>query len=154
MSGGTSEGSDQPVETADLRSWYGTLRDELAAKPPRDVARELPGLTERVETLSEEADDDHRIVVGVSFTTNYTCLDYCIDRVLETPTDGQRVETVKEPVSASHRYVRFTCPPDPHFDPCALRALLLSAVDREYRRGDDQPTSGLARVWESFGAVE
>lgn len=144
MIGGTTEGAESDIA---VQHWYETLRATLLEKPAQDVAHELPGLVERVGELAEDAD---RLVIGVSFTPKHTCLDYSIDRVVETD-DEPRVEPVKEPVSTTHRYVHFAYPPDPHFDACALRALLLAAVDREYRNEDGQePTTGIARLWESF----
>lgn len=153
MSGGTTEGGEEARRGQNRQRWYATLRETLLSKPAQDVAHELPGLVERIKELS--ADDADHLVIGVSFTPKHTCLDYSIDRVIDAG-EEPRVETEKEPVSTTHRYVHFAYPPDPGFDACALRALLLAAVDEERwnTAGGESTATGIARLWENFGTVE
>lgn len=133
----------------DLAGWYADVRETLTGKPPRDVARELPGL---VDHLADADDRVDHYVVAVSFTRNHTCLDYAVDRVT-VDGDGEPVtETVKAPASGSHRYVHFAHPPDPQFDAAALRARLLAAVDDERRAlaEVEEAPSGFAGLWEKL----
>lgn len=131
----------------DFAGWYAAVADALREKPPDDVGRELPGL---VDHVTEDDDVDH-YVVGVSFTKGHACFDYAVDAVREN--DGDRVvETIKPPASESHRYVRFTHPPDPHFDASALRARLVAALDEGRREAADSaaPRPGFAELWEEL----
>jgi len=121
-----------------LVAFYRTLSEELRTKPPEDLSRELPGLVDHVADLASAGDD---LAVGVSFTKNHTGLDYSIHRI-----NGERLAPEKEPVTDTHRYVRFTHPPDHHFDASALRARLMGAVARE-RKEIEQPTSRFADLW-------
>lgn len=136
--GGASDGS--------LRAWYAGRLEELLEKSPDDLGRELSGLTEQLAEIARGAEDTRETLVGVSFTGNGTCLDYTVHRVVET--DG-RVETVKAPVSDSHRYVRFSHPPDPNVDAGAIRGRLIEAIERERSALRETP-SGLADVWEQL----
>ena len=133
--------------------WYVQVGAALREKPPADVARELPGLVDAVAAAEEGVD---HYVLGVSFSTRHTCLDYAIEAVY-TADDGEdpRVETVKAPTAESHRYVHFAHPPDPHFDASALRARLVAAVDRERREaasaaGAEPRRPGFADLWEDL----
>lgn len=123
---------------ADVSTWYGELREEFRKKPPEDVSHEFPNLVEQVRGLASAGDP---IVVGASFTKHFTGLDYSLHRMRD-----EYLEPIKEPVSATHRYVRFTHPPDHHFDASALRARLLGAIDRE-RRNVERPRSTFADLW-------
>ena len=138
----TEDGPDDDGE------WYVDVAAALRKKQPEDVAREVPGL---VDIVAEADPGVDHFVVGVSFSTRHTRLDYAVEAVRG---DGEErtVETVKEPTAAGHRYVHFTHPPDPHFDAAALRARILSAVDRARREAasDDPPTPGFADLWEDL----
>lgn len=133
----------------DLAGWYAAVADALREKSPDVVGHELPGL---VDAVAEEdrLDVDH-YVVGVSFTKQHACFDYAVDAVRET--EGDRVvETIKPPASESHRYVRFTHPPDPYFDASALRARLVAALDEGRREAVESAAHrpGFAELWEEL----
>lgn len=119
-------------------AFYRALSEELRTKAPEDLSRELPGLVDHVAELASAGDD---LAVGVSFTKHHTGLDYSIHRVT-----ADRLLPEKEPVTDTHRYVRFTHPPDHHFDASALRARLLAAIARE-RKDLEQRTSRFADLW-------
>lgn len=138
---GATSGADGSLET-----WYDERLEELLEKPAHDLRRELSGLVEQLAEIARETDDTREVSVGVSFTGNGTCLDYSVHRVVEP--EG-RVETVKDPVSESHRYVRFAHPPDPNVDAGAIRGRLVDAIERE-RRANREAPSGLADVWEQL----
>lgn len=114
-----------------IRRQYRTIRDELVTTPADELAHQLPSLIEEIAEISQQ-DDTVRFLAGVSFTQNYTLLDYHLDRVVETE-DGRRVEEIKTAVSQNHRYLRFSYPADPAFDARALRGALLASLDRELR---------------------
>lgn len=125
--------------------WCERVRTALQEKTADDVARELPGLVDRLASVSSEVEDTRRFFVGVSLSRNDTLLDYSLSRVGGDAT----VETLKEPVSTDHRYLTFAYPPDPHFDAAALRGALLGTVEAHLRAltaKEDIPR--IARLWD------
>ena len=128
------------------------MRNTILAMDGRDVARQLPNL---VEEVVERVDDDVRtlqFVVGVSVSRNATLLDYRLERLVDNGQPAPRRETLKPPVSDSHRYLTFRLPPDPGFGPETLRGALLTALERDLadhgwpasraagRNGEDEAT--------------
>lgn len=140
---------DRNDPDAAIVEWYDEVAAALSEKPPATVAHELPGL---IEHVAEDAPEVDHYRVGVSFTKKHGCLDYAIERIVETDgaSDDLVVETAKPPASENHRYVHFVHPPDPHFDASALRARLLGAVHRERQAAADVEVPPFAALWEQL----
>lgn len=121
-----------PVDTEVSRN-YSEIQSNLASMPPEVIGRSLPNL---VDTVAAESsiEGTRRFRIGVSFSRQFRPLDYQLDRVYESEEGGRAVESIKEPVSTNHRYLRFTYPRDPSFDACALRGALLAVVEGEIAR--------------------
>lgn len=130
---------------SDSPDWHADVLEALLEMSAADVAAALPGLVGHI--AESETDVDH-YVIGVSFSTNHTPLDYAVDRVRTGEGD---LEPVIEPASDRHAYVHFTHPPDPGFNSDALRARLVGAVDRE-RRGNPEESAStpLAELWDEL----
>lgn len=127
-------------------TWYVDVMQALLETKPADVTAALPGLVDVVAGADEDVD---HYVVGVSFSRQYTPLDYAVDRIREP---GDDPEPVVEPASERHAYVHFSHPRDPQFDGSSLRARLLGALERERRaaRNPDGSSSRLADLWEDL----
>ncbi len=154
----TSDPSAPPldIESPDgLDEHYQGIQDELRTASPDDLRLQLPNVVDSIRSLSVE-EDTVRFLLGVSFTHDYTPLDYRLERYLNTGSgDSHRVETVKEPVSGSHGYLSVIYPPDPAFDWHALRSVLLAAVERNRHTLETDPTasvtgSRLVDLWDQL----
>lgn len=129
---GRSSTEPEKEDLERIHRQYRTIRDELVATPIDELGHQLSSLIRDI-TETSRRDDTIRFLVGVSFTRNYTPLDYHLDRIVETENDGRHVEEVKAAISQNHRYLRFSYPADPEFDAPALRGALLASLDRELR---------------------
>lgn len=121
-----------PVD-AEVSNNYSEIQSNLASMPAEVIDRSLPNLVDSVAAESTR-DDTRRFRIGVSFSRQYRPLDYQLDRVYDDEDGDREVESIKEPVSTNHRYLRFTYPQDPSFDACALRGALLAVVEGEIAR--------------------
>lgn len=152
---------DPSIETIDfdasdgLDEHYLAIRDQLQMTAPEDIRLQLPNLVETIRELSTDP-ETVRFLLGVSFTGDYTPLDYRLERYY-TADDAEtnQVEAVKVPVSATHGYLTVVYPPDPDFDGQALRTALLTAVERNVHTLEADPTasvtgSRLADLWEQL----
>lgn len=152
---------DPSLETIDFDSSDGldehhlAIRDQLKSTAPEDIRLQLPNLVETIREMSADP-ETVRFLLGVSFTRDYTPLDYRLERYHSADDDkGNQVEAVKVPVSSSHGYLTVVYPPDPQFDGRALRAALLTAVERNVHTLEADPTasvtgSRLADLWEQL----
>ncbi|MDX1744605.1 MAG: hypothetical protein R3324_01595 [Halobacteriales archaeon] len=121
-----------PVD-AEISHNYSEIQSNLASMSAEVIDRSLPNLVDAIETASSR-ETTRRFRIGVSFSRQFRPLDYQLDRVYEGDEGGREIESIKEPVSTKHRYLRFTYPPDPSFDACALRGALLAVVEGEIAR--------------------
>lgn len=138
-----------------LDEHYQAIQEELRLASPEDLRLQLPNLVESIHELSRE-DSTVRFLIGVSFTHDFTPLDYRLERYRMVEDDPEpKVETIKEPVSASHSYLTVIYPPDPGFGADALRTVLLAAVERTRHTLETDPTtsmtgSRLLDLWEQL----
>lgn len=138
-----------------LDEHYQAIQEELRSVSGEDLRLQLPNLVDSIRKLSTES-STVRFLIGVSFTHDYTPLDYRLERYrTEDDHVEPQVETIKKPISAAHGYLTVIYPPDPAFDADSLRSVLLAAVERNRHTIETDPTSTmtgsrLADLWEQL----
>lgn len=133
----------------EIQRRYEAIREELRDLPTADLAHHLPNLVDTLAETSAESDATIHFIVGVSFTREHTPLDYQLDHLVTTDRGTERVESLKSAVSQDHFYLRFTYPPDPHFDASALRGAILATIEQRLRVLEETPRSDsqIAALW-------
>lgn len=117
--------------TGELKGRYRGIRDSIQDTSSDDINHQLPNLVDAVQDYSKRP-NTVRFRIGISFTEDFTPLDYYLIRIVDD--DGDRsIHEVKERASNRHMYLEFHYPPDLRFDERALRGAMLTAVDRELR---------------------